>query len=196
MIIGLTGGIGSGKSYVAEAFRSMGAVIYDTDKAAKRLMVSEPELVAAIKLCFGEESYTASGELNRAYLASVVFSCGASREKLNALVHPAVRHDFRKFVNCNCEMGALVVLESAILIESGFLSEVDCSVAVSAYEDIRVKRCAVRDGVSEGEVRRRIAVQMSDSERNSMVDYVIYNNEEELILPQIVAILEKNSVLS
>lgn len=187
--IGLTGGIGSGKSYISNIFSSLGAIIYDTDHEAKRIMISDTILIEKIKELFGEESYLASGELNRGYLASQIFTDRAKLEEMNAAVHPAVKRDFGRFKKENS--GKLIVLESAILIESGFTKEVDFVVGVVADRDLRVDRATKRDNTNREAIERRISSQISEQELLLSTDFMIENNENSLLLPQISSILKK-----
>lgn len=187
--IGLTGGIGSGKSYVSHIFEFLGADVYDADQEAKNVMVHDLSLVAEIKAAFGEEAYCADGTLNRARLASVIFSDGAKREQLNGLVHPALRNHFLDFVKKSKK--EIIVIEAAILIESGFFRFVDKVVMVRAEEELRLRRSISRDNVDEEQVRGRMAAQMEECEREKYADFIICNDGKSLLLPQILSILEK-----
>ncbi len=188
LIIGITGGIGSGKSYVAKLFALMGAVVYRSDDAAKRVMVENSELVLSIKELLGEEAYGVNGELNRAFIANKIFSSMELREALNSVVHPAVERDFCDF--CSKSNADIIIHESAILFESGFNKFVNIVVAVTAKEESRVERVVSRDGCSVEDVLRRVASQMLDSERNKLADYIIDNNDNVLLMPQIIKVLE------
>ncbi len=189
MRVGLTGGIGSGKSYVAAIFELLGACVYRSDDRAKELMVTDSGLIAEIKSSFGDDSYCEDGSLNREYLAAQIFSCSEARERLNGLVHPAVARDFICYAEENSDK--LVIIESAILFESGFNRFVDSVVAVTADIECRVARVVRRDGVGDDIVRRRIAAQMSDNERNELSDFLIINSDRELLLPQVVEVYNK-----
>ena len=154
--VGVTGGIGSGKSTVCRLFAERGIAVYDSDSQAKRLMEESDTLRAALVGAFGTECY-AEGRLNRRYLAGRVFGDAEALARLNALVHPAVREDFRMWAER--QSGPYVILESAILFEAGFENEVDTTLAVLAPAEERVKRCMERDGASREEVLRRMARQ-------------------------------------
>lgn len=187
--IGLTGGIGSGKSYIGHLFELLGADLYNADKEAKEVMNSDPELVEKIKADFGENAYNSDGQLNRAHLAGIIFSNDEKRQQLNNIVHPALRNHFREFSeNSNKE---IVVIEAAILIESGFYKDVDKVIVVTADRELRVERTMKRDNATAEQVQSRMAAQMSDEEREKYADFIIQNNEKELTLPQISSILEK-----
>lgn len=171
--IGITGGIGSGKSTVCRMLEERGVPIYDSDANARRLMNTDAELRSELVGAFGEDTYSSEG-LNRAYLASVVFSDAESLKRLDEIVHPAVRRDFREWC-ARHSAEDYVVLESAILFDAGFETEVDRTLAVVAPADLRIERVCSRDGMSREDVERRIANQMSDDELQSRADYTIAN---------------------
>ena len=171
--VGVTGGIGSGKSTLCEMFAAQGVAIYDCDREAKRLMSENEDVRHRIIESFGEQSYE-GGELNRAYLAERVFGNANELAKLNAIVHPAVRDDFRRW----CEEHSqeqYVMMESAILFEAGFESEVDLTLAVVAPREMRIMRVCNRNGITPAEVEERMAHQMSDDERTDRAKYAIVN---------------------
>ena len=170
--IGITGGIGSGKSTVCALLKERGVAVYDSDAEAKRLMAESADLRAALVKAFGEECYNAEG-LNRAYLASKVFGDVEALTRLNAIVHPAVKEDFRAWAGR--QSGAYVVLESAILFESGFDAEVDATLAVLAPLEERVRRAMARDGVEREQILSRISHQMSDDELHRRANRTIVN---------------------
>lgn len=171
--VGITGGIGSGKSTVCRLFAACGAPVYDSDTQAKRLMEEDGPLRRRLAARFGEEIY-AGGRLNRKLLAGRVFSDPAELSALNALVHPAVMEDFERW--CGRQSGAdYVVLESAILFEAGLEGYVDRTIAVTAPIDVRIARTCLRDGASAEEVRRRIAVQLDEEELRRRADYTLVN---------------------
>lgn len=187
--IGLTGGIGSGKSYIGHLLKLMGADLFDADKEAKEIMTKDTHLRAQIKSMFGEDAYNNDGSLNREYLAKVIFSDNKKRQQLNSLVHPALLNHFSHFVEKSNK--EIVVIEAAILIESGFYKHVDKIIVVTAGKELRIKRAVERDKTNTEQVRSRIAAQMDDGEREQYADFIIRNNEKELTLPQIISILEK-----
>lgn len=170
--IGITGGIGSGKSTVCSLFAERGVAVYDSDSRAKQLMSESAELREQLIEAFGEECY-ADGELNRGYLAKQVFGNVEALSRLNAIVHPAVRADFRTWAEQ--QSGAYVILESAILFEAGFESEVDTTLAVMAPLEERIRRTMARDGVDRESVLERIAHQMSDDELHSKAKRTLVN---------------------
>lgn len=170
--IGVTGGIGSGKSTVCRLFAARGAALYDSDREAKRLMNDDPDLRSRIVGAFGEECYAGAG-LNRAVLAQKVFGHPEQLLRLNAIVHPAVIADFRAWAGR--QTGDYVVLESAILFSSGLDREVDRTVAVLAPEPLRIERTCRRDGVDEAAVRSRMAAQADDDFLRERADYCLVN---------------------
>ncbi len=170
--IGITGGIGSGKSTVCRMFAELGVPVYDSDSEAKRLMRENAPLREAICREFGAESYT-DGELNRSYIASRIFGDDDARRRLNALVHPAVMSDFAAWAER--QTSDYVILESAILFESSLESNVDRTIAVMAPEGLRVARAMARDGAAEQAVRSRMACQLSDDEMCRRADMSMIN---------------------
>lgn len=171
--IGVTGGIGSGKSTVCALFAERGIPVYDSDSRAKSLMNDDEALRGELSREFGEGCYATGGGLDRAYLASRVFGHAEALERLNAIVHPAVREDFRRWAEA--QSAPYVLLESAILFEAGFESEVDATLAVLAPQQERVRRAVERDGVSRDEVLKRMAHQMSDDELHARADRTVVN---------------------
>lgn len=174
--VGITGGIGSGKSKVAELLSDRGVAIYNSDLRAKELMNSNAALREALIAAFGAECYTLEG-LNRAWLAQRVFNNEAELAKLNAIVHPAVMQDFTAWAEA--EEGNYVVLESAILLEAGLESYVDVVVAVMAPKELRLERAMLRDGASREQIEERMRNQMSDEERTDRAKYAIVNIDLE-----------------
>lgn len=186
--VGLTGGIGSGKSTVATIFEMLGVPVYYSDQRAKELMVSDkirPNIISA----FGHEAYDAKGKLERTYLAREVFNDSTKLETLNSIVHPAVEADFREWASAQTTES--VIQEAAILIESGAYRDMDCIIVVQAPIETRIERVIKRDGATRSDVERRINAQMSDCERVLFADFTITADGIQLLLPQIVKIKEK-----
>lgn len=183
ILVGITGGIGSGKSTVCRLFSLFGAKVYDSDAAAKRLMNSDKELKGQICALLGEAAYC-NGALDRAYVGERVFGERQLLDGLNAIVHPRVGRDFTQWV-AHYENEAYVLMESAILFESGFDKMVDKAITVSAPEALRVARTVARDTATEDAVSRRIKAQWSDQMRESKADYVIYNDDRHLVTEQV-----------
>ena len=182
MKVGITGGIGSGKSTVCRLFARLGVAVYDSDAGAKRLMTEDAELRRRITDRFGADAY-ADGTLNRAYLAGRVFSEAQALADLNAIVHPAVRADFAAWARR--QEGGYVILESALLFDAGFDACVDRTVAVLAPEELRVERTCRRDGCDPEAVRRRIAAQAGDDLLRERADYTLVNILETDLEPAV-----------
>ena len=174
--VGITGGIGSGKSTVCDILREFDVAVYNSDVRAKELMMESVSLRQALVERFGEEVYNAEG-LNRAYLAQRVFGSTSELEALNAIVHPAVMADFDAWAEA--QQGNYVVLESAILFEAQLENRVDVVVSVMAPESLRVERAMQRDGASREQIVARIKAQMSDDERSDRSKYAIVNIDLE-----------------
>lgn len=183
--IGLTGGIGSGKSLICKVFKCLGVPVYSSDTEAKNLLDEDASVKDRLIKIFGEEMYDANGRLNRKMLADKVFNDANALEALNAVVHPAVRAHFLSWTEQHQE-APYIVKEAAILIESGAHKDVDEIVTVYAPEDIRIDRVMKRDHISKEAVVVRIKKQMNEEEKLKLADYVIYNDDQQLVLPQVV----------
>lgn len=170
--VGLTGGIGSGKSKVAELLRDKGIAVYDSDTRAKELMANNTALREALIETFGTECYTLEG-LNRPWLAQRVFSNAEELKRLNAIVHPAVMRDFAAWASE--QSGEYVVMESAILLEASLESHVDVVVAVMAPKELRLERAMRRDGATREQIEARMENQITDEERTERSKYAIVN---------------------
>ncbi len=172
--LGITGGIGSGKSYVANLLKQQGIPVYNTDMEARRLMESSDEIRRnLISLC-GQQAYLPDGSLNRKLVSSWLFSSPLHRQRVNDFVHPVVKDDFLQWVDV--QTGTLVAMECAILFESGFDRLVDEVLLVRAPEEVSLRRVMQRDEITEVQVRARMAAQMSDVERCRRVHYIINND--------------------
>lgn len=185
--VGLTGGIGSGKSTVAKIFQEMGVPVFISDEEAKQIQDSSAAVKAAIIALLGNEIYTAEGKLDRAQTAAAVFSDKEKLKQLNAIVHPAVAEAFRLF----CEKykdAPYVIKEAAILFETGLNKQLDKMITVTAPDELRIKRVMERDGADEDAIRKRFSNQMPQEEKAGLSDFVIVNDEKELLLPQVVKI--------
>lgn len=180
-IIGITGGIGSGKSTLSRLLEVYGIPVYIADLEAKKLMNQSPEIREALIREFGEEVYSEK-ELNRSKLAALIFNSPKAIAFVNSVVHPAVQVDFQHWIKTRSE--AVVAIESAILFESGFDSLVNITVNVSAPLSSRIERVMKRDGASREEVVRRINNQLSEEERNSRSDFVLINDNITPLIPQ------------
>ena len=174
--VGLTGGIGSGKSTVCRLFEELGVRCYDSDSRAKWLMQHDPDLRAELIEIFGEQVYNDNGELDRARLAAEVFGNSERLAALNGAVHPAVGRDWERWCEEHRGEGArYTILESAILFDCGFDKKVDQVITVSAPEQTRIERAAMRDNAPTDVIRNRIKAQMSDKERERRAHHTIVN---------------------
>lgn len=186
--IGITGGIGSGKSIVSKVLQLMGYPVYASDQRAKDLMHENKTLVNGLKALFGEEAYIHS-TLNRSYLAAQIFKDDSKRIAMNQLVHPAVREDFRNWVNQ--QQSPLVFQESALLFETGNAAAFDAILLVTAPEEVRMQRVKKRDLLSDDQVKARFDAQMPEEEKIKRTNYVIQNSGHQLLVPQILDFLKK-----
>lgn len=186
-IIGLTGGIGSGKSTIAEFFRKRGIPVYVADERG-RAVTDTPAVLKQIKDAFGESVF--NGEmLDRKRLAQIVFNNPSKLSALNAIVHPAVREDFRQWAE-RYQAAPIVIRESAILFESGSYQDCDAVITVTAPEELRIERVMLRDQVDRAAVIERIKNQMPEAERISKSDFVIQNSSLQAAEKQAVEILK------
>ncbi|QNA43541.1 dephospho-CoA kinase [Lacibacter sediminis] len=184
--IGLTGGIGSGKSTVAKVLEVLGVPVYYADEAAKELMHSNELLKQQLILHFGKETYFEDGQLNRKHLSSIVFNNKEKLELLNSLVHPATIADAKEWFSK--QHSPYVVKEAALLFESGTAEGLDYIIGVTAPIALRIKRVMDRDGVTADEVKRRMANQVDEALKMKLCDFVVHNNEQELLLPLVLAL--------
>jgi dephospho-CoA kinase len=177
-IIGITGGIGSGKSTLSAKLREAGFSVYDTDAAARRLQNENTEIRNNITAIFGSKSYT-DNVLNRSYIAGIVFNQPELLRKLNLIVHPAVRVDFKEWCTRHKKESTLF-LECAILFEGEFNKLVDKIILVTAPQSVRIQRVMKRDGVTESQVLQRINNQLSDADNVSKSDLIIDTNVTDI----------------
>ncbi len=191
--IGITGGIGSGKSTVAQVFAVLGMPIYESDGRAKWLMQHDSQLKASLKEIFGSNAYQPTGVLNRPYIAEQVFGNKEKLENLNALVHPAVELDFETWCFTERSRSAPYILkEAALLFESGTNKGLDKIIAVYAPDELRIIRACERDGIGEEQVRNRMKNQWSQEEVMRLSDMVIYNDGRQMLIHQVLAIHTQN----
>lgn len=186
--VGLTGGIGSGKSTIARIFEILGIPVYYADTAAKRIMHSDPALRKQIISAFGAEAYSGD-QLNRQYLAQEVFNDDKKLAKLNSLVHPATIRDAEEWMTKQAT--AYAIKEAALIFESGSEKHLNYVIGVSAPLELRIKRTLLRDKISRAEVLRRIQQQMNEDEKMSRCNFIVYNNEIQPVLPQVILLHEK-----
>ena len=187
--VGITGGIGSGKSIVCKVFKLLGAPVFEADQVAKNLMNSNQEIIDHLIQLYGKEIYTDNDGLNRKKLAEIIFNNDIERERVNKIVHPWVRTEFEKW--SQIQKALYVIHEAAILFESGFYKMMDFTILVTAPEEIRIKRVMKRDEVDTKIVKERIAKQWPDSEKRKLASFELQNDNSGLIIPQIIEI-DKN----
>jgi dephospho-CoA kinase len=188
-VIGCTGGIGSGKTYVVKAFEGLGIPGYDCDSRAKELYDEDPVLLAEVAGIAGEDVLV-DGRLDRSRLAARIFSDREMLFKIESVVHPAVTRDFYGWLEE--QNSKLVIFESAILLDKPYLRGiVDYVLLVTAPEELRIERVMARDGLSREAVERRLANQMSDEQRRKMADYILETNDRDAIIPQLLSIIQK-----
>lgn len=185
--IGITGGIGSGKSMVSRLLEVMGVPVYVSDVETKRIMAVDTVIRSELVALLGEEVY-AGGVLNKPLLASYLFGDPQHAGQVNGIVHPRVRDDFRQWAQC-CATYPIVGIESAILVEAGFTGEVDAIIMVYAPEEVRIERAIRRDASSRELIEKRIRSQMSDEEKRGYADFVIVNDGETPLIPQVLEII-------
>jgi dephospho-CoA kinase len=183
--IGITGNIGSGKSTVARVFEILGVKVFYADAEAKKVMTADEELIGGIKTTFGNDAYLPDGQLNRKYIANIVFKKEEELKKLNAMVHPAVFRAFDEWAKAHTNE-PYVVKEAAVLFESGSYKHCDKTVLVSAPLEMRLKRVMDRDRVSRAEVEAREARQFTEERKKELADYILYNDDTHLVIPQIL----------
>ncbi|MCK9159433.1 MAG: dephospho-CoA kinase [Bacteroidaceae bacterium] len=190
--IGITGGIGSGKSVVSALLRIMGIPVYDSDTEAKRLMDTNPDIRSFLIKTVGKNVYH-DGHLNRSLLGSYIFGNADHIQQVNQVIHPIVKEDFRKWVDSRQSEKGIVGIESAILFEAGFGREVDYMIMVDSPLILREERIEIRDSAHEGfsheQIKKRIQNQMSNEDKCKLSDFIINNNEDSPLIPQILELI-------
>ena len=193
--IGITGGIGSGKTTVCMFFETLGVPVYYADTQARQLMNTDPELKASIMGYFGSGMYR-DGTLDRSKLAEIIFNDKTALEKVNSWVHPAVARDFEQW--CSRQTAPYVLEEAAIIFESNLAHRFEKVILVTAPDHIRIHRVCARDNATPQAVRSRMTHQWPEEKKMSLADYIIYNDGEHLITPQVMEIhkrlLSKNTI--
>jgi dephospho-CoA kinase len=187
--IGITGGIGSGKSFVCRIIAAMGYPVFYSDQAAKDIMVNSTEAIKEIKAVFGNEAYTSSGELNKKYLSTKIFSDASLRDEINKIVHPKVRAAFLQMAQDSDSK--IIFNEAAIFFETGAHVNFDRMILVAAPKEVRTKRVMMRDGISKEAVESRMKAQWPDEKKAELADFIINNDELQLLLPQIENVIFK-----
>lgn len=185
--IGITGGIGSGKTTVCKIYEVLGIPVFYADNAAKEVMCRDTLLKEDIIKGFGKQSYSEQGDLNRKHLSSIVFNNEQELKKLNSLVHPAVFKAFDSWVSEHA-LAPYVIKEAALLFESDSHKMCDQTVLIKSPETLRINRILRRDGISLEEIRLRMNRQFTDERKEKLADHVIMNDEKSLLVPQVLAL--------
>ncbi len=186
--VGITGGIGAGKSLVCKVFEQLGIPVYDADANAKALMSTDATLKSQIISEFGIDAYDSQQNLNREYLAKAIFGNEALRQKLNGMVHPAVAEDYRHWCARHTK-SPIVLREAALLIETGTYKQLDKLIVVTAPEKLRIHRVLMRDTHRNADqIAKIIESQISEKQSKEVADFIVVNDEKSMILPQILQI--------
>ncbi len=189
MLVGLTGGIGSGKTIVSKVFETMGCFVYNSDERAKALYYNSNIKKNVIEL-LGSECYLNDHEINKDYISKKIFNHPELLQKLNQIIHPAVKEDFINFKNKLPEK-SIIVKETALLFEAGINKDLDYTILVTAPIDIKIKRVMSRNHISKEEVEKRMSSQWSDEQKKNLANIVITNDESLALIPQVISIIEK-----
>ncbi|MBI1227187.1 MAG: dephospho-CoA kinase [Bacteroidetes bacterium] len=188
--VGITGGIGSGKSTVCRIFEQLGIPVYNADERAKALMVGDANVISKIKKLFGDEAYLPDGSLHRKWIGGIVFQDSEMLKKLNSIVHPAVQKDGEKW-HKQQHGSPYTLKESALLFEIGSQIFYDKTIVVYSPKEIRLQRVMARDSLSKEAVEARIKNQMEDEKKMQLADYVIINDGRKMLVPQVLQIHQK-----
>ena len=189
VIIGCTGGIGSGKTNVVKTFEGLGIPGYDCDSRAKELYDEDAALLAEVAQVAGDD-VVVEGRLDRRALAAKIFSDADLLARLESVVHPAVIRDFSRWLQE--QSSKLVIFESAILLDKPYLREMpDHVLLVTAPRELRIERVMARDGLSREAVEKRMANQISDEQRRKYADYILETNDRDAIIPQLLSLIQK-----
>lgn len=189
MVVGLTGGIGSGKTTVAKLFQTMGCHIYNSDERAKELYF-EPHVKQQVIELLGQEAYLSATEINRDFISKKVFTNTILLHKLNAIIHPAVKKDFEHFIRQFPE-NSIIIKETALLFEIGIQKSLNASILVTAAVNTKIDRVMKRNHISKEEVEKRRQAQWTDEQKIPLADFVIYNNPSDALIPQVLKIVEQ-----
>lgn len=184
--IGVTGGIGSGKSVICQIFSLLGVPVFEADTWAKKLMNLHPEIKTGLIDWYGPDIYAPNGTINREKLAGIIFSDTTEIQKVNSLIHPVVRQEFLRWAEM--QPGPYLIHEAAILFESGFYKIMDYNILISAPEKERIKRVMKRDKVSAAIVKERINKQWTDEKKRPLANVELVTNDKNLLIPQILKI--------
>ena len=184
--IGITGGIGSGKTYVCQILEKMGYPVFYSDIEAKKLMQNDPKVKYEVKKILGENAYT-NHEINRAYISKKIFNNEILRSQLNAIVHPAVYTSFDNWAER--QLNKLVFNESALLFETGSYQKFDKIILVTCSSEAKKQRLKLRDQLDDNEINKRMEAQLDDVEKMKLSDFIINNDQQDTLLPQLIKII-------
>lgn len=186
--IGITGGIGSGKSIICRVFQNLGIPVYDADSRAKWIVNNHPDLRKELIAEFGQEAYDVNGNYNRAYMAQQVFNDGNRVKVLNQLIHPRVGQDFLDWSNQNAQAPYLLK-EAALMFESGSYLALNKVITVFAPNEVRIKRILKRDPFrSEDQIKAIFGKQLAEDEKMKRADFVVNNDDQHLVIPQVLSL--------
>ena len=189
MIIGLTGGIGSGKTTVAKLFETMDCAIYNSDDRAKALYF-KPIIKQAVIELLGTEAYLSETIINKDFISKKVFSDTKLLHQLNDIIHPAVKQDFIQFKS-KFPLNTIIIKESALLFETGIYKDLDYNILITAPVDLKIERVMHRNAVSKNEIEKRMQAQWTDEQKTPLANVVIKNDNQTALIPQVISIIEK-----
>ena len=187
--VGLTGGIGSGKTLISTIFSYLGIPVFNADNEARKIINTDTEVVCSLKAGLGMDIYNKTG-IDKNKLASIIFNDPKTLQKVNSIVHPKVHEYFKKWIEKK-KSAKYVIEEAAILFESGTYKKLDITINVHADKLIRIDRVVKRDNINSEAVENRIKNQLSDEERIELADFTIFNNGKQMVLPQVIEIHNK-----
>lgn len=187
--IGITGGIGSGKSTICHFFATLGIPVFNADKEAKRIMNESSLIRSKMIMNFGKDIYLPNQTIDRKRLADLIFNSPSLIKKVNAIIHPEVRNYFFKW--CDQQQSPYIIHEAAILFESGFYEMMDFTILITAPEQERIERVMKRDHITTEKVKERISKQWTDEEKIKLADKTINNDNQELVIPQLIELDKK-----
>lgn len=189
MIIGLTGGIGSGKTTVAKLFETMGCAIYNSDDRAKELYF-KPIIKQAVIELLGTEAYLSETVINKDFISKKVFSDTKLLHQLNDIIHPAVKADFIQFKS-KFPLNTIIIKESALLFETGIYKDLSYNILVTAPVDLKIERVIKRNSFSKIDIEKRMQAQWTDEQKKPLANVVILNDDHSALIPQVISIIEK-----
>ncbi|PTN07779.1 dephospho-CoA kinase [Mangrovibacterium marinum] len=187
--VGVTGGIGSGKSTICHFFRTIGIPVFEADTEAKKLINNSETIRYQLKALFGPEIYLPNQSIDRKKLASLIFNSPSLLQKVNGVVHPEVRNYF--FQWCEQQTSAYIIHEAAIMFESGFYEMMDYTLLVTAPEEMRIQRVIKRENTDAQSVRARMEKQWTDEQKAALADFIIQNDGTKLVVPQLIELDKK-----